>query len=312
MIGEFLLQNVGTKEYVTFGQDVGFDYVYNDGDIDWDTVGVKHNTFEFPNQTGLSISSTKVNDRDVTINGYVYYIPTEREKELYKDIDSFVYQKILEKKRKLNRVIDPQQFIKLTIGEYYIIGKPSRTIKWATKYKENNDKFCKFQISLYCNNPMFKREAEQVVLSGSLPAFKFPLIIPQAGMIFGERRNYHAFGILNSGDVPVGAKFRIRSNGVVKGFTMQNATTGEYFRINKTLQDGEEIIVNTDASSARSIYGYIDGEELNYFKYWDFEGKWIQFPVGQSYITYTLEEGNVQLVDVSLVLTPAKFDIEEE
>lgn len=312
MVGEFILRNMGTKQYATFGQDVGFDYIYNDGDISWDTISIKHDTFNFPNQTGLSISSTQIKDRDVTINGYVYHVPTEEEKLRYKDIDTFVYNKILEKKRNLNRIVDPNQTMRLMIGEYYIEGKASKTVKWATKYSENNDKFCKFQISLYCSNPMFKRDSELVVLSGSLPAFKFPLIIPESGMIFGERRNYHAFGILNSGDVPVGAVFRIKSHGVVKGLTIQNATTGQFLRVNKTLQDEEEIIINTDASSARSIYGYIDGEELNYFKYWDYEGSWIQFPVGQSYLTYSLEEGNVQLVDVSLTLTPAKYDIEEE
>lgn len=312
MVGEFILQNMSTKQYVTFGQDVGFDYIFNDGDINWDTVSIKHNTFEFPSQTGLSISSTKVRDRDVTINGYVYYVPTEDEKRVHKNISDYVSKKILEKKRQLNRVVDPMQYLRLIVGEYFLEGKPSKTIKWATAYKDNNDQFCKFQISLYCNNPMFRRKAENVVLSGSLPGFKFPLIIPEQGIIMGERRNYHTFGVMNSGDVPVGAQFKIHSNGVVKGVTLQNVTTGEYFKINKTLQDGEEIVVNTESGDSRSVFGYIDGDEINYFKYWDYEGNWIQFPVGQSYITYTLEEGNVQLVDVSFSLVPAKFDIEEE
>lgn len=313
MIGEFIIRNMETGQTINFGQEIGYDCIYNDGDINWGTVSAKHNTFDFLDQVGLSISSTKINDRDVTINSYVYYVPTKEEIEKNKNnIDKYIYDKILEKKKELNRIVNPSQYLKIIVGDYYLIGKPTKSIKWATTYKENNDKFCKFQIEVYCNNPMFRREEQKVVLSGSLPGFKFPLVIPKKGIIFGERRNYQTFGVLNSGDVKTGAVFRIYSNGTVKGIKVENPITGEFFRINKTLQAGEEIIVNTDASSARSIIGYLNNQEINYFKYWDYEGKWIQFPVGQSYINYSLEQGSPQLIDLSLTLTPARYSVEEE
>jgi hypothetical protein len=313
MIDSFFLKNMETGQKITFGQDVDSDCLFNDGDIDWGTVGVSHDTFSFPNQTGVSISSTQIKDRDVTINAYVYYIPNENEKAKYKDaINDYIYQMILQKKKILNKFINPNQIIRIVIDDYYIEGKPSSTVKWSTKYKENNTAFCKFQISLYCSNPTFVSDLEIVTMSGSLPSFKFPLIIPEKGIILGERINYHTYAILNEGDVSIGAVFKIKSNGVVKGLKVENVTAGEYFKIDKTLQKDEEIIVDTSFSEARSIYGYIDGEEINYFKYWDYEGNWLQFPIGQSYITYSLDEGDVQSVDFSIELKLVKFDIEGE
>lgn len=313
MVDNFILKNMETGQSITFGQTSDSDFLFEDGDINWDTVAVKHNTFSFPNQIGVSISSTQINDRDVTINAYAFYIPSDADKVKYGSaLKDFIYQKILNKKNMINKFINPNQGIKIIVGDYYLESVPSKTVKWSTKYKENNTAFCKFQISLYCANPMFKCVSETIILSGSVPKFKFPLIIPEAGFIFGERRNYHISGVLNSGDVPVGATFTIKSDGVVKGLKVENVTTGEYFKIDKTLQDGERIIVNTDSSTLRSVFGYIDGEKINYFKYWDYEGSWIQFPIGQSYITYSLDEGDVQNVDLSLVLNLTKFDVDEE
>ena len=46
-------------------------YLIYEGSIDWGTVDVSHNTFQYPTQIGSYISSTTVGSRDVSISGWI-------------------------------------------------------------------------------------------------------------------------------------------------------------------------------------------------------------------------------------------------
>lgn len=315
MIPGFILQNLTTYEKVSFGQTVDDNYIYNDGDIDWGNAPADHSTYSFPNQTGSYISNTKIKERDVTISGYCFYVPTNYDIRTYgrDTINKIVYENIKEKKDLLNRIVNPNDYISIKIGNYYLFGKPNESVKYGSVESENNKYFCKFYFTLFCNNPMFiKYDNVKEFIGKSLPMFHFPLTIPTVkGIMFGRREEYSILPVENEGNTDIGAVIFLKAKGEVKNPKIENLSTNESFVIQKTMQAGEEIIVTTLNGAERGIEGVINSEHFNYFRYWDFENDWIIFPRGTSLIAYSTDNQSENLLDVSIDIKPEMFALEE-
>lgn len=313
MISEFILINEETEKQFSFGQSSEYDFIFTE--INWGSAGATHNTYNYPNQVGVSISSTKINPRDISIEGYVFYVLTDRE---YWEIPreeklSYCYDKIKQKKSSLNEVINPNDVIKLVIGNYYIEGKPNSSIVYGVEDRDNNVYFCKFSFSLYCANPMFKKNTiSKTNIQSSTPFFHFPLIIPKyEGIALSSRENYLMLAVENEGGVPIGGKIIITSKGVVLNPTLENILTGEFIRINKEMQDGEEIVINTVDGKERGIFGTLNGVTGSYLQFWDFRNTWFKFLIGTTLIGYTTENASENYLDVVVEINPEKYSLEE-
>lgn len=318
MIESFVLRNMSLNRQVTFGQEPGFDYLYKSDDgIDWGNVQAQHNTYAYPGQVGVSISSSSLKERSISIVGYAYHILSDVEKQLYvsyKDRVEYAYKMICKKKGVLNELVNPLQIIRLKIGGYYIEGKPSSSVTYGTFESDNNKYYCKFTISLYCNNPMFKKETEvKTILSGSIPKFHFPWIlsnVPKKGTVMSVRRTYQLIPVDNEGTVEVGCKIILFAKGEVSNPRINNVHTGESLAINKTMIKGEKIVINTNEGE-KEVRGVLDDIEMNYFKYWDYENDWMKFPIGTTLVGYSVNDGMESLLDVSIELNPMKLGLEE-
>lgn len=315
MISNFTLMNKENGNSITFGQTTSSECLYKEDGIDWGSAPASHNTFSYPSQLGEYISSTSVKGRDITIRGYVYYLPTESEKVTVNpsEMEEYCYDKMRKKKGLLNNIVNPTQTVRLEIGDYYIEGKPSKSIMYGSDVESNNQYFCSFLISIFCNNPMFRKVTlPSTVLSGTKPAFRFPLVFPKnAGIIMGIRSNYRLIAIENEGNVPTGGVIQIKSNGTVTSPTITNIETGEFITVNKTMVEGETIEINTNDGNEKGIKGYLNEEELNYFKYWDFDNTWIKFPIGTTLIGFSVEEGDESLLEISITMNPLKYALED-
>ena len=315
MVSSFVLQNLTTMEKATFGQEPKYEFLYKEDGLDWGQAQANHNTYTYPGQIGVYISSTVVRGRDISITGYAcYMLSAEEMKNIpFSERVAYGYKKILRKKEKLNGIVNPFHFVRLTIGSYYIEGKPSSSIKYGQTESENNQFFCKFTINLFCNDPMFRKaSAIQTVLNGVSPAFHFPLVFPKdKGIIFSEQRAYSLIAIENEGQVDIGALITLKARGNVSNPVIENIGTGERIVINKTLETNEVIEIDTTDGNSKSIKGYKDGEWFNYFKYWNFENDWLKFPLGISLIGYSVDDELESLLDVSVSLIPKKYTLEE-
>lgn len=315
MISEFKITNKKLNISYKFGQELDCDFLFKDGDIDWGNVPATHNTYNYPNQVGDTISSTKVNNRDISIEAYAYYIPTEDEKSQmsYEELRDYAYEKIKEKKKALNDLINPLHYIRITIGNYYIEGKPSATPQYSTDEQDNNKYFCKFLITIFCDNPMFKKNTEtRTVLNGDVGAFHFPLIFEDdMDMIIGIRNNYLVLLVENEGNAAIGGKIIIEAKGTIINPVITNLLTDEFIKINKTLLNGEKIIINTSDGGAKGIFGEYQGVEYDYLKYWDFENTWLKFESGATIIGYSTENQSETYMDVVIELNPEKYGLEE-
>lgn len=312
MLEKIILENVSSGKRIELDQIGSTNYVFKEEEIDWGVANAKHNTYAYPGQVGSYISSTNVKERTVVLKGYITYTPTLSELARGKDeVLQILNEKISSAKTALSKLVNPLQYLKVIVGDYYIIGKPEASARFGVKVEDNNEYFCKFTISLYCNNPLFHRSSKvQTILSGSEAGFHFPLILKNTGFIFGRRYSYSLINVTNDGDVPVGGIFTIEATGTVKNIKVENVYTGEFFIIYKTLVAGEKVVVNTIDGSERSIRGELNNEKnLNYFEYWGFEGEWLQFEVGTSLIGYSVEEGNQQNVNISLEINPEKYNV---
>ena len=314
MIQEFVLKNLSTLEEVKFGQDLDCDYIYESGGLDWGDIPATHNTYNYPGQIGDSISSSKINNRDITVQAYAYYVLNEDEREEYgRDWVSYAYAKIKEKKEVLNRLINPLDYIRITVGEYYIEGKPEATVQYGTTEDENNIFFCKFMFTIFCANPMFKKLTQTInVLSGDLGAFFFPLAIPPTGYQFGIRDDYLRLEVKNEGNSEIGGRITITAKGTVNKPTVTNQDNGQSFTINKQLVNGEQVIISTIDGPDKGVTGILNGVVSSYLQYWMFNSNdWIKFKPGLSILVYDSQDHSPELIDIKVEINPEKFGLEE-
>ena len=175
-------------------------------------------------------------------------------------------------------------------------------VQCAATVAEDNEVICKFKIEGYCPDPLFSEQVESKVAAAStIPMFHFPLIIsknpsPPGGVIFGLRQPSLIVAINNSGAVDVGMKIVFKANGTLCGPSLINVYTQKYFKINKMMQAGEEITINTTIGE-KKIQGTLNGITSNYFKYRDFDSEWLQLKVGDNLFRYDADEniGNLEV-----------------
>lgn len=315
MILNFVLKNKENGKSITFGQTTDFECLFKEDGLDWGNAPASHSTFSYPSQLGEYVSSTSIKGRNITIVGYVYYHMTDSEKHEIdpSDAERYCYERMNKKKENLNTIVNPTQTVRLEIGDYYIEGKPSNSIVYGSTRETNNEFFCSFMISIFCNNPMFRKIAlPETFLTGAKPGFKFPLCFPRdKGIIMGVRNTYHLIALDNEGNVPTGGIIKIKSKGLVKNPSIRNMMNGQKILINRTMVAGETIEINTNDGAEKGITGYLNGEELNYFKYWDFGNDWIKFDVGTNLVGFSTEEGNESLVDIEITMNPLKYALED-
>ena len=118
----------------------------------------------------------------------------------------------------------------------------------------------------------------------------------------GERKRGRAESVIvdcyNEGDVSTGMRVRFVALGTVKNPILLNVDTGEFIKINVTMQTGDTIEVSTKYGSkgAKLIR---DGVETDYFRYVDVDSTYMQLAIGDNNFRYDAESG-VNSMEVSI------------
>lgn len=248
--------------------------------VDWGQIESNHHSYKYVNQIGVYVTGTSLETRDVEITGWII-AKTESQMD--------------ERKRMLNRFVNPQQLIKLTYKEYDLEFLPNTSIKYSTTLVENNEVVCRFKIDGLCPDPLFRENVEnKVAAATTVGMFHFPLIInktqqspPQ--IVFGLRQPSLIVNVYNSGAVRTGMKMVFKATGTIKNPSFINVMTQEYFKINKTMVAGETVTINTTIGE-KKVIGFLNGREQNYFKYRDLDSTWLQLEVGDNLFRYDADE----------------------
>lgn len=293
MIESITLKNLVTDQSILIDKTTS-DWVL--GEIDLGTVEGSHHSYKYVNQVGVYIDSTSLEERAVSIPGWVIG-------ENFGDMKDNMTV--------LNHLVNPQHELELTLFNQYVLRfKPDYSIKYATPYEENNEVLCQFLIQGTCADPMFSTKRGILTqIASILPKFHFPLIIPKdKGIILGLRQPDLLATIVNDGDIDTGMVIEFSCNTAVVNPSLLHVGTQEFVKINKTITPGETITVST-MNGNKYVRGYHDGQTENYFQYWDWDSTWLQMYRGVNVLKYDADEGGDGLA-VSVTFTPKLLEVQ--
>lgn len=286
MVDEIQLYNTVKGITLRLNQD---DSEYILDSVDWGVVSSSRVTYKYVNQAGVQVTDVALETRDISIIGWVC---TDRFNPLY----------LTQLKQSLNAFVNPMEQLQLQYDNYILNFFPENSIKWGAEYKTNNDIMAQFKIDGFCAEPMFKSKSDTRVLAGVVEGmFHFPLSIPtREGVIFGLRQQYIILGIKNDGDVATGFRIEfIASKGTVTNPMLLNTKTQEFMKINKVLERGEKVIINT-VDGEKYVHGKVNeySSEVNYYKYRDLLSTWLKLQVGDNLFKYDAENnvGNLEVI----------------
>lgn len=278
MVEGIVLKNLSTN--VTLELDKVTTLYYILDNVDWGQITSTHHSFKYVNQVGKYVTGTSLETRDVSVTGWVI---AKSEAQM------------TQRKNFLNRFVNPQQVMEISYKNYILDFLPDTSIKYSAVIKENNDVVCKFSIVGTAFDPLFRDAVEGKIEAASTTSlFHFPLMIGGKDLgyptvMFGIRTPSLIINVYNAGAVSTGMRMVFRAKGTVINPSIINVETQEFFKINKTLLAGEQVVVETVTGEKKVVGSLNGGAEENYFKYRDLDSTWLQLAVGDNLFRYDAE-----------------------
>lgn len=254
------------------------------------------NSFKFVDQIGETVYNTTIGPRQMSLAGWVAGWDDEGVSLM---------------KQRLNRLINPKHNFEVYANGKKIGGYSRTSIVYSPTYTQNNSRICKFLVTFYCPYPLFTDEyGHEVSVSYTQKLFHFPLIIPKGkGVMMGIRQPSLIAEVTNEGDLPIGYEIEFKALGQVVNPILTDIGTQQFIEIEKTMANGERIIINTK-EGYRKVTGIIDGEEQNYFKYRSFDSSWLTLDCGINYLRYNAEAG-VSALEVIIRFEPGYLEVDK-
>ena len=187
---------------------------------------------------------------------------------------------------RLLKVLNP----KLGLGILrYEVGNNIKELKALAEFapdffpeEEFRDTRQKAFLSLYCPNPYWQdisiSSEEMVTWIGGMT---FPLSLPTEFAMAGEK----IINIINSGDVETPITLEI--SGTATNPKVMNTLTGEYIKVNRTLDVGDTLIITTEFANKR-----VEQNGINVFNYIDLGSTFFSLNAGDNILELTTDDIN--------------------
>lgn len=240
-----------------------------------DGIEVQVQTKKSPFQYGKSYLDTNIDERLISINLVLLNDSVEEKFKL---------------RERLLRVFNP------ILGEgtlKYIYGEKEKEIKVAVdqapKFNTDDivgpDEQLETMIHLVAADPFLIDtfyESEQ--MKDWVEGFRFTFRLPMNFCKRGFKRNFE-----NKGDVetPIIVNFL----GQCVNPIIINRTTGEFIKVNRELQEGEKLIINTSFIDKSVEIEKLDGSRINAFGWIDLDSKFFNLSTGLNLIEYGADSG---------------------
>lgn len=251
--------------------------------IDWGAVESTRKTYKFINQVGVLVTGVTLESREVSIIGWVV---------------ANTQSDMTKRKQLLNRFVNPLHEVKVVYDEYMLVGIPETSIKYGVEESENNEVMCKFMISLFCPDPMFRLVNENsIVLADWLPKFHFPLIIPETkGIIMGLRTPSSITEIVNYGDNECGFVISFQAIGQVENPYIVLVNTQEQIKLNLVMNGGDIVEVST-VQNKKTIMKINGDVKENLFNSFDFKSSTLfKLGIGSNFIKFGADARSENLI----------------
>lgn len=210
-------------------------------------------------------------------------------------------------RRKIMRIINPKTYNPITEnrGElllfytndyktYRIYAHIEDSVDFKDRFG-NNDKV---EIIFTANNPyLLDEENTRLAIKSLYGGLKFPLRLPSKFSNVGFKRL-----IVNDGDCE--APLLIQYHGPVTNPIIYNDTTGESLKVNRTLNTGETLLINTAYGNETVDIIKEDGSRENVFNWIDLEHRdFFRLTYGENIIRYSGDdESNIGTIDIEFAI----------
>lgn len=220
------------------------------------------------NQVGVTVESQLVGAKTSTIKGFIQGDSTAT-------------------KRRMLSVIRPMDNATITVnGEYQI-----DVVVASTPLLERERSFAQWEFSVTAPYPFWRKAAATVTpMSGLVGMFRFPWNITQT-YTFGKRLESFFTNVTNGGQVATYFDLVMDAESTVVNPVILNVGTGDFLKLNKTLEMGERVTISIkpDSLSAES------SEEGDIEGLIDIESTLFSIPPGDTILKYDADSGREAL-----------------
>lgn len=159
-------------------------------------------------------------------------------------------------------------------------------------------------VAIVCPDPYW-RDLQEISadISSVIKHFTFPFAIDSAGIPLSTLRENTITSILNAG-AETGARIVVKSNNEIKNLVLFDAKdTTRVFRINATIQAGEVVVIDTDASPKTCKLYKPDGTAENILRHVGAKPTWFTLKRGVNTFGFSLGSGSTSDVEISIGYT---------
>lgn len=268
------------------------------GPVDWGQVEGTHQTYNYYNQVGVSIVSTTVLPRPMSITGWVV------------DAGDGTLQ---ERCDYLNSFLSPVEDYELEYKGKKIRFRPDISVAYIHTELRNNQWVRRFLIEATCPYPLFSDAEDTAMLFDQTKRlFRFPTDFGQEKpLVFADTSQAFAIDVYNKGGFSTGIIIRIRFTGDVSSPRIKNMTIDQMIGVTYTFHRGETLEISTIPGSKKMML-YRNGVEAeNMIKYRDTRTRWIQLQPGENQISLDCDDLEQRAnMDVTLYFTPLYLEVE--
>lgn len=300
MVEAITLVNTSSGKSLNINMDDSLYYVLDS--CYWGQVKGDVETVKYVNQVGKIVVAKTVSERDIKITGWV----VADENGLMTTLKSF-----------LNSFVNPLQEMNLVYKDKYLTFVPDTSVKYETKYEDNNDTIAKFTINGTCYDPLWKdSNGSKVVAAEIVSAFHFPLKfheLPKNApeVIFGSIVANTVFEVENKGDITSGfmVVFTAKKGDVFAPY-VKDVNSGKTLSISTSMRLGESMTVSTVIGHRWIKSGVEDTDGKSMFKYLGRNSSWLQLKPGTNLLSFGAASGADNL-DCYLVFNNRYLEVQE-
>jgi hypothetical protein len=137
----------------------------------------------------------------------------------------------------------------------------------------------------------FDKSETTNVIATWLANFEFSLEFGEGGIEFGSRQDTLITNVKNVGEVETGMRIEFTALGTIENPSLFNINTREYIKVNKTMQEGEKIVIDTSFNN-KTITSEANNVKTNIFNSLDFTNStFLQLMVGDNYFRHDADSG---------------------
>lgn len=268
------------------------------GPVDWGQVQGQHQTYKYYNQAGSSIVGTSVQERPLSVTGWVV---DAGEDTLQQRCDF------------LNAFISPVEDYTLEYKNKKIQFRPDTSVIYSREHIKNNRKVRQFLIQATCPYPLFSDMKDTAVpFDQSGKQFRFPTGFGRkAPLVFAVVNKAYSTVIRNTGGFAAGFTVRVRFSGEVVNPRIHNLTTDKLIGVNHTFNRGEQLEISTVPGSKHIFLWTQEGEKTDLIKDRDFRTSWLQLQPGDNRIAIDCDDlDQRQNMEVTVYYTSLYLEVE--